>query len=472
MNFISVTFLIFFFIFAFFYYALNKPLRSQILIAISSLIFYCFADIRSLPVLLYVFLVTYLSGFFKRSRPAFILFLALDLLPLLFFKYRNFLLSFFTDRGLTLLLPPGISFFTFQSLSYIIDCHRAEMTPEKHPLPVFLYVSFFPVISSGPIQRPECLIPQFKEPHPFDYKSAAAGIKIFAWGLFKKLCIADRIAVYVDSVYASTERTGTAFLLATFLYSFQLYADFSGYSDMTIGLGRFFGFDLGGNFDHPYLSKSVGEFWRRWHISLSSWLKDYVYIPLGGSRVSAPRIYLNLTVTFLISGIWHGAALSFVVWGLLHGFYQCVGRATNRLGIKDRCPDWMRIAVTFVLVSLAWVFFRSDSLRNSFIIMEKIFRFPSELFAFPCLTAGQGFKRSVKNLLYLNCFSGIEDIIIMMLPLLSFIMIEIKTCGKSGLEIISTLPSIPRWILYVCFIMFLLATMPVSVDKEFIYFNF
>ena len=318
MQFTSFSFVIFFSVFICLYHLavrLKNNLQ-QILLLGANFIFYAFADFRFLPSLIYAIFASYLESFILSKRKNKIL-LAISifalLIPLLFFKYIP------KDYHKSIIFPLGLSFFTFQSISYVVDVYKGKMTAQSL-FKTALFISFFPCITSGPIQRANNLIPQLEKIHRFDYDNATDGLKLFAWGLFKKLCIADRIALYVNFVYADIgNMSAFALLMATILYSFQIYADFSGYSDMATGIAKYLGFDIGKNFDHPYLSSSVGDFWRKWHISLSSWLKDYVYIPLGGSRVSLPRVYFNLLATFLVSGIWHGAGWNFVLWGLLHG---------------------------------------------------------------------------------------------------------------------------------------------------------
>ena len=286
MPFISLSFEIFFIILVCLYhravYFEKYALKLQrFLLLIASFIFYAATNLRFLHFLLYAIILSYISTqFLQKNKNRIMLFIVIiaDLLPLLFFKYAP------VDWKGHILFPLGLSFFTFQSISYIVDVYKSKIEAQSL-FDTALFISFFPCVSSGPIQRAENLFPQLQKIHRFDYESATDGLKLFAWGLFKKLCVADRIALYVDHVYADAgSAAGTALLLAAFLYSFQIYCDFSGYSDMAIGTARFLGFDVGKNFDHPYLSRSVGEFWRRWHISLSSWLRDYVYIPLGGSR--------------------------------------------------------------------------------------------------------------------------------------------------------------------------------------------
>ena len=297
------------------------------------------------------------------------------------------------------MLPVGISFYTFQSLSYTIDVYRGKKEPETHFGIFALYVSFFPQLVAGPIERSTHLLPQFFETHAFDYDRIVDGLKLMLWGLFKKVVIADRVAVYVDTVYSQPgEYYGATVLLATYFFAVQIYCDFSGYSDIAIGAAKVLGYDLMENFRRPYFAKSIGEFWRRWHISLSTWFRDYVYIPLGGNRGSHSRWLLNLFLVFLVSGLWHGANWTFVVWGALHGSYLIVSIVTADLraqwwamlagpvpagGVRTAgvrpgpMPEmgkrFVQILVTFHLVCFSWIFFRAGTIGEAAQLIEHLF---------------------------------------------------------------------------------------------------
>lgn len=355
---------------------------------------------------------------------------------------------------------------------------QKKVGPEGSLLNVALFLSFFPIISSGPIQRAGNLIPQLKRVHRFDYDQATDGMKLFAWGLFKKLCVADRIAAYVNYVYGNAgSQYGTALLLATVLYSFQIYCDFSGYSDMAIGVAKYCGFDVGKNFDHPYLAQSVGDFWRRWHISLSSWLRDYVYIPLGGSRVALPRIYFNLLATFLVSGLWHGAGWTFVVWGLLHGLYQCAGRIAKPLLEKAKIPAAAKIAVTFCLVTFAWVFFRAESLGQAVLVIKKIAEVPKCIAAFLAMKGELGLKESVKVLMAFNdrSFGYLTGMIEIFAHISVFVFVSLITRKNNGLSIVKKMPTVLRWGIYIIFLLFFIFALMqnnTTYSNDFIYNNF
>ncbi len=474
MSFISISFVIFFLILVVLYHlivrvAKNPVLIQNILLLAASLVFYAFADFRYLPFLFYIIIISYIAGIFCKNKTLFILFLIVDIAPLFAIKYCP--LIFHTHW----IFPLGISFFTFQSISYIVDTYTKKIPSEKNFLNVALFISFFPIISSGPIQRAGNLIPQFQNVRTFDYNNATDGMKLFAWGMFKKLCIADRIAVYVNYVYGNVNDSyGLAILLATILYSFQIYCDFSGYSDMTIGIARYLGFDVGRNFDHPYLSKSVGEFWRRWHISLSSWLRDYVYIPLGGSRVALPRIYLNLLITFLVSGIWHGSTWNFVIWGLLHGIFQCIGKATKSLWDKIKIPSFIRIFITFCLVTFAWIFFRTANPHEAGIVISKIAQVPQIISQFFVIKGSLGIKETIRVMFALNDdgFGGFSGMIKLLFFLCILIFCELTTQRLEGITLVKSRSFLIRWILYILFVYILLISINLSSNTEFLYFTF
>ena len=313
---------------------------------------------------------------------------------LFFYKYFNFLSGTVTGLinllggeaspfELNLLLPVGISFYTFQTLSYVIDVYRGDVQPERNFFFYALFVSFFPQLVAGPIERPGNLIPQLREKHKWSSENAIKGAKHMIVGFFKKVCVADVIAVYVNSVYNNVESSSAiALIMATALFALQIYCDFSGYTDIAIGCARIMGIKLMQNFNHPYMATTIKGFWARWHISLSGWFKDYLYIPLGGNRRGRGRTMLNIFIVFLVSGLWHGANWTFVIWGAIHGLYQIIGMITKaprdrlwaRLGLLDSpVLAWGRRAVVFVLVSFAWIFFRANTIGDALTVMEKLF---------------------------------------------------------------------------------------------------
>jgi D-alanyl-lipoteichoic acid acyltransferase DltB (MBOAT superfamily) len=284
-----------------------------------------------------------------------------------------------------IILPIGLSFHTFQSLSYVIEVYCGRQKAEHRFVNYATYVMFFPQLVAGPIERPQNLLHQFCERHDFDYERITAGLKRMAWGFFKKLVVADRLALYVNDVYAAPQNfNGLQLTIATFFFAYQIYCDFSGYSDIAIGTAQVLGFKLMENFQTPYYSKTISEFWHRWHISLSTWFRDYVYIPLGGSRRGLPRWILAILITFAVSGLWHGANWTFVVWGVLNGIYILIGRLTKdvragiykRVGLRENNIIRQAIGtmVTFALILSAWVFFRARTLGDAGYIFTHFFR--------------------------------------------------------------------------------------------------
>lgn len=274
----------------------------------------------------------------------------------------------------SLAMSLGMSFYTLQALGYVADVYKKRLKAERNLMRYALFVAFFPAILAGPIQRGAVLLPQIEEGRDFDDKKAHSGLYLLLWGYLLKIVMADQLAPMVDFAYDSyMEMPGAALLWATVLYAVQLYCDFAGYSALALGTGKLLGFDLGGNFEQPYFSTSIKEFWSRWHISLSSWLRDYVYIPLGGNRKGKLRRYGNLMVTFLVSGLWHGTGVNFLVWGGLHGFYQIVGscfpKRDERAGVLRR---GLRMTLTFGLVDFAWIFFRAESMEQAVGILQRI----------------------------------------------------------------------------------------------------
>lgn len=478
MTFVSLSFALFFLIFVIIYhsaayfskYSQNKVcLIQNFILLLASLFFYAWADFRFLPFLLYTIFLTYISGVHCKNKATFVLCIFADLIPLLTLKYVPPMLH------TSWVFPLGISFFTFQSISYIVDVYTKKIDAERNLLNVALYISFFPVVSSGPIQRAEKLIPQFNSVKHFDYDNATDGLKLFAWGMFKKICIADRIAVYVNYIYGNiSEQYGIALLLATFLYSFQIYCDFSGYSDMAIGVARYLGFDAGKNFDHPYLSQSVGEFWRKWHISLSSWLRDYIYIPLGGSRVKVSRIYFNLMITFLVSGIWHGSTWNFLIWGFLHGFYQCIGRLSKPLWNRLKIPSFIKIFTTFCLITFAWIFFRANTLNDTGIVITKFFQIPQNIRDLISMKTNFGLKESLRILFALNdaTFGGFSGMVKLLLVLSVFILFSLLTKNVNVINYLKHTSFLLRWCLYFIFIILLIYFSYFEVSSNFIYNQF
>lgn len=312
--------------------------------------------------------------------------LVLNLGILFLFKYYNFMAENISDLlvrlgisaqmpEFTLLLPVGISFYIFQALGYSIDVYRGNTPVEKNFFTYALFVSFFPQLVAGPIERSTNLLPQFKQKHYFSYENVMSGIRLMLWGYFLKLVLADRCALYVDPIFNNVSyHNGGSFLLASLFFPFQIYGDFAGYSLTAIGAAKVMGFNLKENFRRPYFATTVTDFWRRWHISLSTWFRDYVYIPMGGNRVSSARCYKNILITFIVSGIWHGANWTFIIWGAIHGILQCIekllGWNKKQWKIHGKVIHW---ALTFCIVCLAWIFFRANTISDAFTVIKGIF---------------------------------------------------------------------------------------------------
>ena len=372
---------------------------------VMSYIFYISWQADLLYLILFTTLVSYVCAIGiercegKRGvqRALMITAVAVSLAVLFFFKYFNFvatnvasLLSAFgmtvSDPTLDLILPVGISFYTFQTLSYVIDVYRGSIKAERHFGYYALYVSFFPQLVAGPIERPENLLPQLKTKNPFEVNDLTVGLKFMLVGFFKKIVVADQLARYVDTVYngvGTDAVNGFTVLIATLLFAVQIYCDFSGYTDIAIGCARIMGIRLMQNFNDPYAATTIKDFWRRWHISLTSWFTDYVYIPLGGSRCKKYRHLLNIMIVFLLSGIWHGAAWTYIIWGALHGVYQIIGNLTakprsrliERVGLSESgaLVRSVRTVITFILVSLSWLIFRANSLSDMLALFTELF---------------------------------------------------------------------------------------------------
>jgi len=407
MLFNSIEFVIFFLIVTTFYFALQHRYRWFLLLTSSCYFYMSFVPIYIL-ILGFTIIIDYWAGIFlekttgKNRKFFLIASLVANIGVLSVFKYYNFfnenLTALLHDIGLenpvpalSILLPIGLSFHTFQAMSYTIEVYRGNQKAEKNFGIYALYVMFYPQLVAGPIERPQNLLHQFYENHKFDYERVVNGLKLILWGFFKKLVIADRLALYVGAVYNNpTHHTGLSFIMATIFFAFQIYCDFSGYSDIAIGAAKVMGFKLMTNFNRPYLARNISEFWQRWHISLSTWFKDYLYIPLGGNRVSVPRWYFNLFFVFLISGLWHGANWTFIIWGALNGFYLVFAIVSR--GIRNRIAQLVglnklprinrtiEVATTFMLVCFAWIFFRANSLADSFLIIKNIFNLKGPLF--------------------------------------------------------------------------------------------
>jgi alginate O-acetyltransferase complex protein AlgI len=393
MLFNSIHFAIFFVIIFITYFTIPHKYRWQLLLASSCYFYMVFLPVYIL-ILGFTIVIDYFAGIYieKNVGAKRKLFLVYSLIAnigvLAVFKYYNFLngnisqlLNEFGYRNsipnLSILLPVGLSFHTFQAMSYTIEVYRGNFKAEKHFGIYALYVMFFPQLVAGPIERPQNVLHQFYEKHNFDIARISSGFKKMLWGLFKKVVIADRLSIYVNSVFDNYQgHSGITLLTATIFFAVQIYCDFSGYSDIALGSAEVLGYKLLVNFKRPYFAKSIQEFWSRWHISLSTWFRDYLYIPLGGNRVSTFKWYRNLLIVFTISGLWHGANWTFIIWGALHGIYLISGIFWKKIKETIKLPliisNSLNIIITIFLVTIAWVYFRANSVEQANTIIKNI----------------------------------------------------------------------------------------------------
>ncbi len=410
MLFNSVDFLIFFPVVVLGYYIVPNKAKSVWLL-IASYYFYMSWNATYALLILASTLVTYASGILidkahkaeeasgaenpARKKAILILCLLINLGILFYFKYCNFTIDLVasllgkigievTAPVFDIILPVGISFYTFQALGYVIDVYRKDIYAEKNFIQYALFVSFFPQLVAGPIERSKNLLKQLAVPHKFDFDRAREGLFLMLWGYFLKIVLADRIAIFVDTVYGDYWKyAGWYIVVATMLFAVQIYCDFAGYSTIAIGAAKVIGIDLMENFNAPYISTNVAEFWRKWHISLTSWFTDYLYIPLGGNRKGKLRKYINKIIVFLVSGLWHGASISFVIWGGLNGLYQIIGEVlmpvrnwiVTKLHLNRDSLGHKTVSaiVTFILVDFAWIFFRAGTTTKAFEIIDAMF---------------------------------------------------------------------------------------------------
>lgn len=410
---------------------------------------------------------------------------------LFIFKYFNFFNANLSELArlmhwnypvphLSLILPLGLSFHTFQSLSYVVEVYRGNWKAERHFGIYALYVMFFPQLVSGPIERPGHMLPQLREHHDFDYARVTDGLKLMLWGMFQKVVIADHLAIVVNQVYNTpSDYQGLIFVIATVFFAFQIYCDFSGYSDIAIGAAMVLGIQLTANFKHPYFAVSIAEFWRRWHISLSTWFRDYVYIPLGGNRVSFHRWQFNIFIAFLLSGLWHGANETFVLWGALHGFYYLFSSGTKKgreemiLWLGLNCwPGLHRVlqsVVTFGLVCFAWIFFRANSFYDAVYIIRHLASGWNQPFIWGSAAPGSigmqetEFYRAVFLIFFLLGAHGLQ----------SFLSRRNSILSSRG-TLFSFISQQPLWLRWGGYVLMTMAVMNLGItaDNKFIYFQF
>jgi alginate O-acetyltransferase complex protein AlgI len=471
MLFNSFGFLLFFPFIGLFYFLIPSKFRILFLLIASYFFYMNWKPVYALLILTST-LITYGCGIsiarsrlHQRKKVLLVVSLILNFGILFFYKYFNFIGESITyifgtlNIGMTipnfdLLLPVGISFYTFQAVGYSIDVYRGDIVAEKSFLKYALFVSFFPQLVAGPIERAKNLLPQFDKTFSFEYNRVVEGMKLILWGYFMKIVVADRLSVYVDTVFNNVAyHSGITLLFATILFSFQIYCDFAGYSNIAIGTAKVLGFNLMTNFKRPYFSTSITDFWRRWHISLSTWFKDYLYIPLGGNRVSKKRVYFNLLTTFVISGLWHGANWTFVIWGALHGIYQIIEKFIfKKKSIrksKSIVENIFRKFITFALVCFTWIFFRANNVTDAFIVVNSIF--------------------TKKGSLFLNNIDSITLGVMGIITLLSFEYLHEKNDGNFVL--LKNNNILIRWAAYIMLV-FTLLLFGVFDGGQFIYFQF
>jgi alginate O-acetyltransferase complex protein AlgI len=470
----TIRFAAFFVIVVIAYFVTPYRFRWAILLAASYYFYIAGSKPQYILILFFSTAVSYFCGIRmgeKGAREArrfyLILSIFVNLGLLIFFKYLPYvgnsitpilkdlhLISGFT--GMSFLVPLGISFYILQTLSYLIDVYRGDIQPERHFGYLALYVSFFPTMLAGPIERGSHLLPQLHDKFDFDYDRVTGAIKLISWGLFLKIVIADRLGIYVNQVYDNVHNyKGLPLLLATLFFAVQIYCDFAGYTNMTRGCAAILGYDLLENFDKPYFSKNIREFWRRWHISLTTWLRDYLYIPLGGNRVGRARLYFNVFIVFLISGLWHGAGWTFVIWGALHGLYYVVYLAVNRAAAgrkklqeskrEGRILSAAKVLLTFCLVDFAWIFFRANSLHDAMYIVKNMFLINSHNYLF-------GYRNGIIILIFI-------------------VAVGVISLHGSIIERISRWPIYVRWPVYYTFI-FLIIIFAVPAGAQFLYVKF
>ncbi len=468
-------------IFVLYWFVTNKNRKLQnFLIVVSSFVFYGWWDWRFLILMVASASVDYIVGILLANQENInkrkILLLSsiiVNLGILAFFKYFNFFAENFVDAfsilgkrlntvSLQIVLPVGISFYTFQALSYTIDVYRKKLEPTKSIIEYFAFISFFPQLVAGPIERATNLLPQFYKKRTFDYDLAVNGLKQILWGLFKKMVIADNCAEYANQIFNhSADYSGSTLVLGALFFTFQIYCDFSGYSDIAIGTARLFGFSIMRNFAFPYFSRDIAEFWRRWHISLSTWFRDYLYLPLGGSKGTTWFKIRNTLIIFVVSGFWHGANWTFIVWGVLNAIYflplLLLHKNRTNLGIiaqgkyLPNIKEFFQMGFTFGLIVFAWIFFRANNLEHAFAYISGIFS---------------------KSILAIPSFPGSENLLSLILLIILFLMIEWLgreqqfAISKLGLNWYKPL----RWVVYysLIFAIFYFG----GKEQQFIYFQF
>ncbi len=491
MLFNSYEFIIFFPIVILLYFALPHRFR-WVMLLVSSYVFYMAWRAEYIILIIASTLVDYFMSILmdktenqKKKKAYLFVSLVVNLGLLFVFKYFNFLNETVTNlmlgwgrenpvNNFSLLLPMGISFYTFQTLSYSIDVYKGKRKAERHIGYFALYVSYFPQLVAGPIERSDRLLPQLKMKHIFEYDRARMGLQRMLWGFFQKIVIADTVAVVVNNVYNSPQNFGgLAFIIATLGFALQIYCDFAGYTNIAIGCAQIMGIEIMENFRQPYFAVSIKDFWSRWHISLSTWFRDYVYIPLGGNRVGKVRKHFNVFITFLLSGLWHGANWTFVLWGAIHGFLRVIedGVASifrkRNYELMSKKPKLKRILDTiiiFAIVSFAWIFFRANSIGDAFYIVGHLFEGIGNW-------ASPSYLNMIRNDIGLHFISVIVPLLFGLF--LMGIMWVVREKGKNPYEVFSRKNVVFRWSVYIILSLIIIFKFALSdTTAQFIYFQF
>lgn len=456
------------------YFIVPAKLR-YIWLLFCSYYFYCSLDDAFVSLLIFSTIITWFAGgaiaklnTVTGKRLILTLGVIFNVLMLVIYKYEDFFLEISgSNKRLNFILPIGISFYTFQSLTYIFDIYNGDLEPEDNIFKFALFVSFFPLILSGPIERAKHLIPQLDCSAKFDSSRAKDGLKLMLFGYFCKMVIVSRMTILTDYVFTDyLNKSGAALLIAVLAYTVQIYCDFAGYSLIAIGMCKIMGIEIISNFKQPYFAVSIADFWRRWHISLSSWFRDYLYIPLGGNRKGKFRKYINIMIVFIVSGLWHGANITFVIWGFLNGLYQVVGDLLNP--VKNKIDNvinkpavnrFLHTVITFILISFTWVYFRSSSIAEANAILIKLFTTVNirNLFDGTIWQVGLG----INNMLFV--------LLAVAILVISDVMCEKKNCDVSGL--LTNVKTPIRWAVYYTIIIMILLSMNLNMT-EFIYSGF
>ncbi|EKD94504.1 MAG: hypothetical protein ACD_26C00034G0039 [uncultured bacterium] len=497
MTFVSWQFIVFFILVTFHYYLIPFKWRWLLLLIAGCVFYISFIPVYILLLFLLI-IIDYIAGLYiqktnlESKKKLYLIISILSTVSVLFvFKYFNFFVGNFENvlnffhwnypiKLLKFVLPVGLSFHTFQSLAYVIEVYRGRQKAETHFGIYALYVMFYPQLMAGPIERSYNMLHQFHEEHKFEYESVVRGLRLMLWGAFQKVVIADRAAIVVNIVYEKPDNySGPILILATTLFAFQIFCDFAGYSNIAIGAARVMGFDLMKNFDRPYQSKSIQEFWTRWHISLSTWFRDYVYIPLGGNRVSKLRYGINIMIAFLVSGLWHGAGWTFVIWGGLHGFYLLIfnwadsfNKRFLKMGVKSSnwFDNFIQTFITFSLVSFAWIFFRARDLDQALYIVTHLFSNLNDslrLFSYLSPSFIKVLFVEREKILGLT----LNNWIVMMLSILVMYYIHKLQNTKSIHQFMEEKSLIFRWVIYYVLVL-VIFYYAAQGQEHFIYFQF